>query len=67
MFYKWQFHIRIIFISYFNSLYNEGTTDFKMTHVYQELIQSKELLEEPDEFKYDVFKSNPTEQAPILE
>ncbi|KAL7139422.1 hypothetical protein ABFS83_09G049500 [Erythranthe nasuta] len=47
--------------------YNEGATDFKETPVYKEAIQSRDLLEEPDASKPDVFESNPTEEAPTLE
>lgn len=47
--------------------YNQGATDFKDTPVYKELIQSRELLEEPKSSNADVFESNPTEEAPALE
>ncbi|KAK4283440.1 hypothetical protein QN277_000390 [Acacia crassicarpa] len=47
--------------------YNEGATDFKETPAYKESIQSRELLEEPEESNSDVFESNPTEVAPSLE
>ncbi|KAK6925241.1 hypothetical protein RJ641_009567 [Dillenia turbinata] len=47
--------------------YNEGATDFKETPAYKESIQSRELLDEPDSSKSDVFESNPTEEAPSLE
>ncbi|KAJ9677037.1 hypothetical protein PVL29_022165 [Vitis rotundifolia] len=47
--------------------YNEGATDFKKTPAYQESVQSRELLEEPETSNSDVFESNPTEEAPSLE
>ncbi|KAJ6847513.1 uncharacterized protein M6B38_277130 [Iris pallida] len=49
------------------STYNEGATDFKKTPVYQESIQSRDLLEEPEASNSDVFEANPTEVAPSLE
>ncbi|KAF6147108.1 hypothetical protein GIB67_036827 [Kingdonia uniflora] len=49
------------------STYNEGATDFKQTPVYQESIQSRDLLEQPDSSNSDVFEANPTEEAPSLE
>ncbi|XP_028772176.1 uncharacterized protein LOC114736589 [Neltuma alba] len=47
--------------------YNEGATDFKETPAYKESVQTRELLEEPEESNPDVFESNPTEVAPSLE
>lgn len=47
--------------------YNKGAIDFKQTPVYKRSIQSRELLEEPEASNYDVFKANPTDDAPNLE
>ncbi|KAM7471137.1 hypothetical protein LguiA_009320 [Lonicera macranthoides] len=67
--YLWAFGILFALVSggVAVATYNEGATDFKATPAYQESIQSRELLEEPEASNSDVFESNPTEEAPSLE
>ncbi len=67
--YMWAFGIGFALIACGIAVvtYNEGATDFKKTPVYQESVQSRELLEEPETSNSDVFESNPTEEAPSLD
>ncbi|PIA39707.1 hypothetical protein AQUCO_02600273v1 [Aquilegia coerulea] len=67
--YQWAFGIGFALIACGIAVatYNEGATDFKKTPVYQESIQSRELLEEPEASSSDVFEANPTEEAPSLD
>ncbi|KAI0507429.1 hypothetical protein KFK09_013554 [Dendrobium nobile] len=67
--YMWAFGIvfGVIACGIAVATYNEGATDFKQTTVYKESIQSRELLEQPEDSNADVFEGNPTEVAPSLE
>ncbi len=67
--YMWAFGIGFALIACGIAVvtYNEWATDFKNTPVYQESVQSRELLEEPETSNSDVFESNPTEEAPSLD
>ncbi|KAL5726183.1 hypothetical protein ACHQM5_009249 [Ranunculus cassubicifolius] len=67
--YQWAFGILFALVACGIAVatYNEGATDFKKTPVYQESIQSRELLEEPEASNSDIFEGNPTEDAPSVE